>query len=205
MEKEFEARIERLHAELLKAKPRISYNDLWLGAEAYVARVEREVRAAPDQDEATRWLNEAHYVTSNLGYFNHNWRPVENDPRRQYTGYICSKCGAPTIPSYSNPTGPKMIESQTCFSCNYWQEKAEELQRPDRPRRMLIIDHHIYSDAGRRGGDRSLLGFGGREFKYRRFDTGEEVTTNNLWGGARMPAEYWEQVPDNAEFVKGPW
>ena len=99
-----------------------------------------------------------------------------------------------------------MNEHGICFSCNYWRERVEELQRPDRPKKMLIIDHHIYMDAGRRADDdKSLLGFGGREFKYRRFDTGEEIITNNLWSGSRMPAKYWEQVPDNAEFIRGPW
>ena len=104
------------------------------------------------------------------------------------------------VPSYVPPTGQQMIDRQLCFHCNYWEEMANELRTATDPRR-LIINHRIYLDAGYSKDARTFLGFGGREFRYRRVGSDEVILTNNLWSGATLPPEYWAEFPDTAEFV----
>ena len=99
------------------------------------------------------------------------------------------------------PTGQQMIDRQLCFHCNYWEGVANELRANANPRR-LVINHRIYTDAGYSKDTRAHLGFGGREFSYRRVGSDEVILTNNLWSGSVLPPEYWAEFPDTAEFVK---
>jgi hypothetical protein len=48
---------------------------------------------------------------------------------------------------------------------------------------------------------RSWRGFGGDRYHIR-FNDGREVVSTNLWCQGPIPAQFREQLPDNAEFVK---
>lgn len=200
MNEQFDKALADLYSRFLAAKVHISNADLWLKAEDYFSRVDLEVRRSVDAEDAKKWLNRANDVIVNIRYLDRHWRPVDGPLTQKYTGYACSKCQVPTVPSYSPPIGQRMIDRQLCFYCDYWEQKAIELRTDQNPRR-LIINHHIYLDAGRSRDNPTHLGFGGREFKYRRIGSNDIVSTNNLWSGARLPPEYWPEFPDTAEFV----
>ena len=204
MNEQFDKALADIYSRFLAVKTQISHADLWLGAEDYFNRVDLEVRRSTEAEAgiAQEWLNRANDVVTSIRYLERHWRPVEGSKTQKYTGYMCSKCQAPTVPAYSPPTGQQMIDRQLCFHCNYWENKAEELRANANPRR-IIIDHNIYMDAGYNKKDtRGYLGFGGREFRYRRVGSDEVILTNNLWSGGVLPPEYWPEFPDNAEFVK---
>lgn len=203
MNEKFDKALADIYSRFLAVKTQISHADLWLGAEDYFNRVDLEVRRSTEAEAgaAQEWLDRANHVVTSIRYLDHHWRPVEGSKTQKYTGYMCSKCQAPTVPGYSLPIGQQMIDRKLCFHCNYWEEMANDLRNDSNPRR-LIINHHIYLDAGRSRGNPTHLGFGGREFSYRRVGSGEVISTNNLWSGARLPPEYWAEFPDTAEFVK---
>ena len=194
-----------IYSRFLAVKTQISHADLWLGAEDYFNRVDLEVRRSTEAEVgiAQEWLDRANSVVTNIRYLDRHWRPVEGSKTQKYTGYACSKCQAPTVPSYAPPTGQQMIDRQLCFHCNYWEEMANELRTNKNPRR-IIVDHHIYMDAGYSKDAQWYqrhLGFGGREFRYRRVGSDEVILTNNMWSNGVLPPEYWAEFPDTAEFV----
>ena len=203
MNEKFDKALADIYSRFLAVKTQISHTDLWLGAEDYFNRVDLEVRRSTEAEVETaqEWLNRANNVVTSIRYLDHHWRPVEGSKVQKYTGYMCSKCQAPTVPSYAPPTGQQMIDRQLCFHCNYWEEVANELRTGKNPRRTIIINHRIYMDAGYSKNARALLGFGGREFRYRRVGSDEVILTNNLWSGSALPPEYWAEFPDTAEFV----
>ena len=200
MNEKFDKALADIYSRFLAVKTQISHTDLWLGAEDYFNRVDLEVRRATEAEVAQEWLIRAGDVVTNIRYLDHHWRPVEGSKMQKYTGYMCSKCQAPAVPSYAPPIGQQMIDRQLCFHCNYWEEMANELRANENPRR-IIIGHHIYMDAGYSKDARGLLGFGGHEFRYRRVGSDEVVLTNNLWSGDVLPPEHWAEFPDTAEFV----
>lgn len=64
----------------------------------------------------------------------------------------------------------------------------------------VIVGKRIYFDCGiQKGGSSIFLGFGGREFTYKRNDSEEVVTTNNMWNGSEIPSTHYEG--DNAVFL----
>lgn len=67
----------------------------------------------------------------------------------------------------------------------------------------LIINSCMYSDGGYSNEPDRFLGYGGRKFKYKRYDSDEEVLTNNLWNGTELPEYLLDFMPDNAEWIKG--
>lgn len=202
MNEKFDKALADIYGRFLAVKTQISHADLWLGTEDYFNRVDLEVRRSTEAEAgvAQGWLDRANDVVTNIRYLDRHWRPVEGSKTQKYTGYMCLKCQAPAVPSYSPPTGQQMIDRQLCFHCNYWENKAEELHTAPDPRR-IIVDHNIYMDVGYSRGTRAHLGFGGREFRYRRVGSDEVILTNNLWTGGSLPPEYWAEFPDNAEFV----
>lgn len=201
MNEQFDKALADIYGRFLAVKVQISHADLWLGTEDYFSRVDLEVRRSTRDDEAMQWIRRADDVVNNIRYLNRHWRPVEGSNTQKYTGYFCSKCQAPTVPSCSPPTDKQMIERKLCFHCNYWVEEVNNILNNQNPRRV-IINHHVYIDHGLSNDKPAHLGFGGSEFSYRRIDSGEVITTNNMWSGEALPAEYWAKVPDNAEFVK---
>lgn len=181
-------RIEALQMKLDMSRPaQPEPPELWAGVDRYMAATQDRAEAAPDRADAAEVLNDAHSVVVNVKYLASNWI------KRQ--GYFCRKCGAPEVACYSNEA--RLRDRQLCFSCNFWEEKAEQL-----PGKYIIINHTLYSDAGHQPNTNpSFLGFAGRLWHIQMND-GRTIVTNNLWTAGRMPHEYWERFPDNAKFVQ---
>ena len=49
--------------------------------------------------------------------------------------------------------------------------------------------------------DSPFRGYGGRGIKIK-LQTGEIIVTNNLWHNGKVPKEFRDRLPDNAEFIK---
>ncbi len=61
----------------------------------------------------------------------------------------------------------------------------------------------MYSDARYDPHEKiAQLDYGGRKFKYKRYDSDEPVLTNNMWNGTELPEYFLDCMPDNAEWVK---
>lgn len=50
--------------------------------------------------------------------------------------------------------------------------------------------------------NRDGLGHAGHEFRFRLLATGEEITSHNVWYQGKIPAEFTELLPDNAELLR---
>jgi hypothetical protein len=116
----------------------------------------------------------------------------------------CSVCGI--------PINAQTAASGTCFSCNHWAHIAET-----QPDRIVIADSWTHRTAG--GGmtklrqcmrdrghrpnerDRSLLGFGGAEWRLRDIRTGDVLVSNNLWSIGGVPAEWEHAFPVTHEAI----
>lgn len=48
---------------------------------------------------------------------------------------------------------------------------------------------------------RGMLGFNGHIWKVKFFDDRPQIITNNLWHQGKIPDEFKDKLPDNAEFV----
>ena len=102
----------------------------------------------------------------------------------------CTKCGKTNDSEHYSGLRNKAM----CFSCNFWTETKE--------RNPLIVNGNSYLDGGNQvGGSRSLLGFAGRVFRYRRLGETEWKETNNMWHQGTVPEVFREEMPDNAEFA----
>ena len=101
----------------------------------------------------------------------------------------CTKCGKTNDSEHYFGLRNKAM----CFSCNFWTETKE--------RNPLIVNGNSYLDGGNQVGvSRSLLGFAGRVFRYRRLGETEWKETNNMWHKGTVPEVFREEMPDNAEF-----
>jgi hypothetical protein len=100
---------------------------------------------------------------------------------------------------------------------NFWDEKVEWRKAGDRcpqigePQgaRVIRAGHMHYvigvelrDDQKRHPDARASLGHGGRKFVFRMLDTGEVITSTNVWSQGEIPAEYWVRLPDNAELLE---
>lgn len=67
----------------------------------------------------------------------------------------------------------------------------------------LIINGRYYVDGGNKpNSEKKYLGFGGRKYKYRRFNSDKIIESNNLWNGTVIEDDIRKFIPDNAEWVK---
>lgn len=97
------------------------------------------------------------------------------------------------------------LERNECFHCDFWIKRlGKYVSQKTSNKMMLVIDGHIYSDAGATHPSQSKRynGFGGSVFTIKLKETGEVWTTNNLWHGGDIPPSFYEKMPDNAEFIK---
>jgi len=101
----------------------------------------------------------------------------------------CTKCGKTNDSEHYSGLRNKAM----CFSCNFWTDIKE--------RNPLIVNGDSYMDGGNQVGvSRSLLGFSGRIFRYRKLGATEWKETNNMWHQGTVPEVFREEMPDNAEF-----
>jgi hypothetical protein len=82
-------------------------------------------------------------------------------------------------------------EKALCFGCEHWLGIIVE-GNPDR----IIINqgHYLVGSKG---------GFGGREFSIEFFDSSRQpMTTDRLWSQGKIPAQFGDRLPDNAQWKK---
>jgi hypothetical protein len=85
---------------------------------------------------------------------------------------------------------------------NHWERRVQEVAKGDK---RIIICEGVFRSLGREdGGPNSMRGHGGHEFAFRMLATGKVVTSTNVWFGGRIPAEFVERLPDNAERIESP-
>lgn len=105
---------------------------------------------------------------------------------------VCVECGLHCDPVHCFSKGSVDYENRLCFDCTFWS-------------RMIRVDGAIrvggkhYQDGGRKGGNKSWLGFGGAEWLIVMND-GREISTNNLWHQGTIPEHFRDRMPDNAIF-----
>lgn len=90
----------------------------------------------------------------------------------------------------------------------YWRGLVRHVARGDRDEhgRQVIRSegtHYIVGAEPAKGAGRDGLGFGGHRWHFR-LRSGEEIVSHNLWRQGRIPAEYRDLLPDNAEMVPQP-
>ena len=111
----------------------------------------------------------------------------------------CNKCGGILSLHWSEPYPSKLKELGICFHCEFWESKISSLSNP----RRIIVDGECYwRDDDAPAGTKGFLGFGGAEFKIKRFDTPEIIISHNMWGQGSIPDRWRDIFKDNAEFVK---
>lgn len=153
-----------------------------------LALMQDEVNSIVSAEGRADMLHNIRNVVINKGYF-------KGRVERGEHVHICIYCGCLTDANHVQPCGQRLIDNQTCFVCDLWDQRAKNLSPAN-----LIIENHMYSDGGDRpGGDKRDLGFGGRVFRIQR---GDRVwTTNNLWHRGFIPERFQERMPNNAVFL----
>ena len=85
--------------------------------------------------------------------------------------------------------------SDECYNIDFWRNALDD--------ESIIIDGHCYhvceepEDVSKYNG---FLGFSGKEFKIRKFDSDVIIVTHNLCHQGEIPKKFNKQ--DNAQFVK---
>jgi hypothetical protein len=116
--------------------------------------------------------------------------------RRIQLPKFCVRCGLV-------PAEFKGDLCKPCLEPAYWEEVMHHSWDPGQVR----VKHTFYivkPDPPMRNRAEEPMGgkgFGGIEWKIL-YKDGRFVVTRNLWFGGDIPKEYWEALPDNAEFVK---
>ena len=88
------------------------------------------------------------------------------------------------------------ICSSECFEKKIWIDRIKDKDDPH----SVIIDHVAYW-IGNENDKSYFRGFGGRKFKIQ-FNDGRYVESTNLWHNGDILEEFWNELPDNATFIK---
>lgn len=107
----------------------------------------------------------------------------------------CTKCGN----IFSKATyGFK--EDGLCFTCQIWNDVKKDIDNPKR----IIVRGEAYWDKGNSAEQSKYRGHGGRVFHYKRFNSDDVISTNNLWHSGEVPNAWKDDIPDNAKFINAP-
>lgn len=105
--------------------------------------------------------------------------------------YKCPVCGK----ELENPPYYNGFCSDECFHIHFWRIVLDD--------EAIIINgscYHIGPEPEDPKNYRGFLGFGGQEFKIRKFGSDEIIVTHNLWCQGDLPEDF--KRDDNAQFVK---
>lgn len=106
----------------------------------------------------------------------------------------CVCCGNPVVTHFVEPVRTRLKKGNICFSCDLWSDRAAKIDDPNR----VVVNGCMYTI----GADTVGPGFGGSEFKIKRFGSEEIISTRNLWHGGPIPAIFKDRIKDNAEFIR---
>lgn len=109
--------------------------------------------------------------------------------------FLCPICGEPDTPDDYMPfTWENM---NYCFSCEFWKEKEQLYNEGN----LIVINGRGYV-VDNEDSRRSFRGSAGRKFTIYRYDTGETITTTNLWTNGDVPERFRNVLQDNAKFLE---
>jgi len=118
-----------------------------------------------------------------------------------YYAYTCVECGKKATNTYCEPERSQMLESRTCFYCNFYIQLDKTLAKDHTSR--TIIDGHLYNPGSKTTGE--FRGMGGRRFDIEYIEpsvyTGQKITTFDLWSGSTLPQWLRDKYPDTAKFL----
>lgn len=103
----------------------------------------------------------------------------------------CVECGSLFSTRYIEEVKQKLLKANMCHHCDHF------LGLIGRKHGLRIGGQHYMGRAGEKGD-----GCGGRTFRIRMLETGEEFETSNLWHQGRIPTHFRDRLPDNAVFVQ---
>jgi hypothetical protein len=186
------------HGEPAASAPRFTLEDLHV---VYSERDDLNLRVYPAQDEPAS-------IVGHCEVFVH--RP---------SGKVCWYRSTHSMSTQGCTDSREAAEAGLLASAEqdarYWDEKVAWAQAGDlRPanRRggpsepVIRADgvHYVLGPEPRRDSNGALihdgmLGFGGREFRFRMLADDRVVVSHNVWHQGRIPVEYADQLPDNAE------
>lgn len=86
--------------------------------------------------------------------------------------------------------------SSPCFEKKIWIDRIKDKNNP----RSVIIDHVAYW-VGNEKDNSYCRGFAGHKFKIQ-FNDGRFIESTNLWHNGDILEEFWNDLPDNAVFIK---
>lgn len=109
--------------------------------------------------------------------------------------FPCCKCGGLISTRYDKRTKAKMIESEMCFYCYFWESLKHDSHRP------IIVDGTHYQDGGKKSGPAVWKGHAGCKFTIQFLETGEILETDNLWCQGTIPTRFRKEMPNNAIFI----
>jgi hypothetical protein len=109
----------------------------------------------------------------------------------------CKICGQIVDTAFCEPIRTTIKESNICFNCQHWL-RIEETLSDDRRYIINNASYFVRDDINANDGFR---GFGGAEFKIKRFGSDEIVVTHNLWCQGEIPEHWRKRLPNNAEFI----
>lgn len=108
----------------------------------------------------------------------------------------CCKCGQFYQYKWDRATTASMASRRMCFDCNFWQDILDEKEK------YLIIGGSSFQLGPDRPSDcANFKGFGGREFRIRKFGSKKIIVTHDLWHQGKITAAFRKLLSDNAEFV----
>ncbi len=124
----------------------------------------------------------------------------------------CVFCGMIANPgNYGNPgaddihsIGHLMAEKHCCFECAYWMQWMDRTaDLSQKWYQNIIVDgvHYCCEKPGIETTPSYMRGFAGQHFHIRHLESGDAITTNNLWGQGAIPDRFRNLFPDNAEFI----
>ena len=109
----------------------------------------------------------------------------------------CKICGRIFGTNYVESTKKRLIETNTCLSCCFWEDKEKMLS----DKNFFVIEGAAYYKKNDVSKYSSFVGFGGAEFKIRRFGSDEIITTRNLWHNGEIYEWFKDRIKNNAELL----
>jgi hypothetical protein len=111
--------------------------------------------------------------------------------------FICKECGAEEIPSRWH-NGKRLARRQFCYTCDYWLHSV-----PPNGQTIMRADGEVYEilpdlPQGKPG----MRGYGGREFRFKKLETGEVTVSHNVWHRGTVPERFRDRLPDDARILK---
>jgi hypothetical protein len=102
--------------------------------------------------------------------------------------------------NFGDDINNRLTEQGTCFSCDYYLQKANLIIAGQRYIKVASNLYYIGHEGPREWFEQ--LGFGGALWWIHLLNTEIYLTSTNLWHNSEGPAWFQEWMPDNAEFLK---